>query len=87
MRVLWSHQRKITAVQVYAPTDDADEEEIDEFYQQLKGFMKEIPTQDMRVLMGNWNAKVGKVSDGWNHVMGQHGIGKCNERGERQFAK
>lgn len=49
--------------------------------------MKEIPTQDMRVLMGNWNAKVGKVSDGWNHVMGQHGIGKCNERGERQFAK
>ena len=39
--------------------------------------------------MGDWNAKIGNDNTGWEHVMGAHGIGDKNARGERllQFAQ
>ena len=65
----------ITCIQVYAPTTDADTEEVEEYYQ--KQVLQEIPKKDFLILMGNWNAKIGKGEE-------QGIIGNRNEAGERQ---
>ena len=50
---------KITIIQVYAPTTDHSDEEIEEFYQQLENTVKKMPKKDRLVVMGDWNAKIG----------------------------
>ncbi len=78
----------ITVIQVYAPTADSTEEDIEAFYEQLDETMKEIPKKDIKIVMGDWNAKVGQVNEGWEMAMGRYGFGDRNNRGERllQFA-
>ena len=39
--------------------------------------------KDINILMGDFNAKVGSDSRGYEEVMGQHALGKMNENGER----
>ena len=51
-------------VQVYAPTNDADEETKDSFYDMLQGVTDEIPRHDMIIMMGDWNAKIGAKQEG-----------------------
>jgi hypothetical protein len=72
-------------VQVYAPTADSTEEDIETFYEQLKETLRSIPKKDMKLIMGDWNAKVGTDRGGWEHVMGRYGFGTRNERGERML--
>ena len=51
----------ITVVQVYAPTSDYDDNEIEEVvYDQLRNIIDQIPKKDILVVQGDWNAKVGK---------------------------
>ena len=48
--------------------------------------MDKIPSSDVLLLLGDFNARVGcSVADGdvWKGVRGQHGVGCCNEAGER----
>ena len=52
---------KISVVQVHAPTQDDSEEEVEEFYEQFKSALKYIKFQEMLIIMGDWNAKVGRV--------------------------
>ncbi|KAF7243643.1 Craniofacial development protein 2 [Varanus komodoensis] len=47
----------ITIVQVYAPTTDAEEAEIDQFYEGLQHLVEITPKNDVRIIMGDWNAK------------------------------
>ncbi|XP_042856752.1 craniofacial development protein 2-like [Penaeus japonicus] len=49
----------VTIVQVYAPTTAAEETEIEEFYEQLQEVTESIPSQDIVIIMGDFNAKVG----------------------------
>ena len=71
-------------MQVYAPTNDADEEAKDVFYQQLQNVLDKIPKHDIVILMGDWNAKVGDKQDGEEGVVGHHGLhGERSENGER----
>ena len=44
---------------MYAPTNNADEEEKNIFYQQVQNVLDKIPKHDIVILMGDWNAKVG----------------------------
>ena len=37
----------------------------------------------MKIVIGDWNSKVGRDNDGWEHVMRRHGYGQRNERGEQ----
>ena len=53
-----------TCVQVYAPTNDAEPEVKDEFYEQLQAVIERAPSHDMLVMMGDWNAKVGRPLPG-----------------------
>ena len=54
------------------------EEELEKFYSQLKGGMKQCKSNELLV-MGDFNAKVG--SEKAENVIGSHGLGVMNERG------
>jgi len=70
----------ITLCQVYAPTSVADEVEIETFYETLQDIMDSAPSQDMKIVMGDFNAKV-RSDVQLKSIIGEHGLGECNERG------
>ena len=67
---------------VLCPTNIADEERKEEFYQQLQAVLDRVPRRDIVIVMGNMNAKVGSDNAGRQHVMGAEGMGTINENGE-----
>ena len=74
---------KMNAIQCYAPTNDSDEENKDQFYNRLQTIIDKCPVKDVNILMGYFNAKIGKDNTGYEEVMGKHGLGEINENGER----
>ncbi|CAH8471399.1 unnamed protein product [Schistosoma rodhaini] len=70
-------------IQCYAPTNDYDEDAKNQFYDRLQSIFEKCPTKDLTILMGDFNAKVGKDNTGYEDVMGQYGLGGRNENGER----
>ena len=70
----------ITFIQCYAPTSLASDKEIDSFHNSLQETMDSIPNRDIKVVMGDFNAKVGQGST--NVACGKFGLGKQNIRGE-----
>ena len=49
----------ITVIQVYAPTTDAEEAEVDQFYEDLEDLLELTPKKDVLFIIGDWNAKAG----------------------------
>ena len=49
----------ITVIQVYAPTSNAEEDEVEWFYEDLKDLLELTPKKDVLFITGDWNAKVG----------------------------
>ena len=49
----------ITVIQVYAPTSNAEEAEVERFYEDLQDLLELIPKKDVLFIIGEWNAKVG----------------------------
>ena len=47
----------ITVIQVYAPTTNAEEAEVEWFYEDLQDFLELIPKKDVLFIIGDWNAK------------------------------
>ncbi|XP_063427083.1 craniofacial development protein 2-like [Mytilus trossulus] len=78
----YSKYEKLTVIQTYAPTNDAKEEEKEEFYQQLQDNVSSCNKNDMLIVMGDLNAKVGKDNSNLQEVLGKHGCGTINENGE-----
>ena len=77
-----SKGRKVTILQCYAPTNTADEEEKEDFYEQLPAILDKTPRRDLKILMGDLNAKVGADNRNREIIMGKHGTGIQNENGE-----
>ena len=50
---------KITVIQVYAPTSNAEEAEVERFYKDLPVLLELTPKKDVLFIIGDWNAKVG----------------------------
>ena len=50
----------ITVIQVYAPTSNAEEAEVEQFYEDLQHLLELIPKKDALFITGDWNAKVGR---------------------------
>ena len=77
----------ITVIQVYAPTSNAEEAEVEWFYEDLQDLLKLTPPKDGLFIIGDWNAKVG--SQETPGVTGKFGLGMRNESGQRllSFAK
>ena len=49
----------ITVIQVYAPTSNVEEAEVEWFYEDLQDLLKLTPIKDVLFIVGNWNVKVG----------------------------
>ncbi|GBP75351.1 Craniofacial development protein 2 [Eumeta japonica] len=73
--------KKLTIIQIYAPTEAADEEEIVAFYETTYKAI-EIAHKDF-ILMGDFNAKIGEPQNDEQLVMKQNGYGQRNIRGQR----
>ena len=71
----------ITVIQIYAPTTNAEEAEIEQFYEDLQDLLELTPRKDVLIILGNWNAKVG--SQDIPGVIGKYGLGVQNEAGQR----
>ena len=66
------------AIEAYAPTSNAEEAEVDRFYEDLQDLLE---LNDVFFIIGNWNAKVG--SQETPGVTGKFGLGVQNEAGQR----
>ena len=77
-----SKGRKVTFIQCYSPTNDADEETKQNFYDSLQATVNELPKRDIMLVMGDFNAKIGKDNIGKETIMGTHAMGTMNENGE-----
>ena len=77
----------ITVIQAYAPTSNAEEAEVEWFYEDLQDLLKLTPQKDVLFIIGDWNAQVG--SQEIPGVTGKFGLGIWNETGQRliEFAK
>ena len=71
----------ITVIQVYAPTSNAEEAEVERFYEDLQDLLELTPKNDVLFIIGDWNAKVG--SQETPEVTGKFGLGTQNEAGQR----
>lgn len=74
---------KLTVIQTYAPTNDAEDEEKDRFYSALAKLTESTPAHDVLIVMGDLNARVGGDNEGFELAMGKHGCGEMNDNGER----
>ena len=62
----------ITVIQVYAPSSNAEEAEVEWFYEDLQDLLELTPKKDVLFIIGDWNAKVG--SQGTPGVTGKFGL-------------
>ena len=77
----WGKPFNITAIQVYAPTSNAEEAEVEQFYEDLQDLLELTPQKDVFFIIGDWNAKVG--SQEISGITGKFGLGVQNEARQR----
>ena len=71
----------ITVIQVHAPTSNAEEAEVERFYEDLQALLELTPKKDVLLIIGDWNAKAG--SQEIPGITGKFGLGVQNEAGQR----
>ena len=83
--MIWFHFRgkpfNITVIQVYAPTTNAEEAEVEWFYEDLQDLLELRSKRDVHFIIGDWNTKV--ASQEIPGVTGKFGTGVQNEAGQR----
>ena len=71
----------IMVIQVYTPTSNAEETEVEQFYEDLQDLLELTPQKDVLFIIGDWNAKVG--SQETPGIRGKFGLGIQNEARQR----
>ena len=71
----------IRVIQIYAPTSNAKEAEVEWFYEDLQDLLELTPKKDVLFIIGDWNAKVG--SQEIPGVTGKFGLRVQNEKGQK----
>ena len=71
----------ITVMQVYAPTSNAEEVEVEQFYEDLQDLLELTPKKDVLFIIGDWNAKVG--SQEIPGITGKFVLGVQSDTGQR----
>jgi len=70
----------LVLIQVYMPTSEHDEEEVNDLYERLESMLQETRGDDYVTILGDWNAVVGEGKDELN--VGSYELGTRNERGQ-----
>ena len=70
----------ITVIQAYVPTSNAEEAEVEPFYEDLQDLLAPTPQKDVLFIIGDWNAKVG--SQETPGVTGKFGLGVQKKQGK-----
>ena len=70
----------ITVIQVYAPTRNTEEAEVEQFYEDLQDLLELTPPKDVLFIIGDWNEKVGSQETPGG--TGKFGLGIRNEAGK-----
>ena len=73
----------ISIIQVYSPTSDAEDQDIQDFYDKLQQVIDTTANADALFIMGDFNAKVGDKEE--IGIVGKHGLGNRNSVGERRI--
>ena len=74
----------VTIIQVYAPTSDHEDQEVEELYEQIENTLKKVPKKDLIIIQGDFNAKIGPDAyEVWPCTVGRNGVGETNDRGLR----
>ena len=71
----------ITVIQVYAPTSNAEEAEVEQFYEDLQDLLELTPPKDVLFIIRDWKAKL--RSQKTPQVIGKFGLGMWSEAGQR----
>ena len=71
----------ITVIQVYAPTSNAEEAEVERFYEDLQDLLELTPKKDVLFIIWDWNVKVG--SQETPGITGKFSLGMQNDAGQR----
>nr|CAH8823142.1 unnamed protein product [Trichobilharzia regenti] len=77
-----SKERKVTVIQCYAPTNVSEQEKKEALYRQIQTVMDNVPNGDIRILMGDMNAKLGGDNTIRELTMGHEAFGEMNDNGE-----
>ena len=68
-------------ISAYAPTLGHSDEDKERFYSSLSDIIKGVPSSQKLLLLGDFNARVGRDSSSWENVIGRHGVGRENSNG------
>ena len=80
MQIPLSKQATATSISAYAPTMTNPEEVKDKFYEELDSLITTVRTEKL-IVLGDFNARVGKDHQAWHRNIGKHGVGNCNSNG------
>ena len=81
---LRANPSNITVIQVYAPTTDYTDDQIERFYSQLQKIINQASKRDILIIQGYWNANVGKdAQKNWQDICGPFCNTTTKERGLR----
>ena len=76
-------KRTATLISAYAPAMTNPDDVKDKFYEELEALISTVSQSDKLILLGDFNAHVGKDHHAWKGVLGHHRIGKCYSNGLR----
>ena len=81
LRIPLSNGNYLTLFSVYAPTLNSEDYIKDSFYTILSNAIKSVPKRDKLLVLGDFNARVGRDYKLWEGILGKQGIGSCNSNG------
>lgn len=81
LRLHLSRDRFATVVCAYAPTMDYTDVAKESFYAALRAEITKCSKNDRLIVLGDFNARVGKDNSLWPNTIGKHGVGRCNSNG------
>ena len=81
LRLKLAKNRHATIISAYAPTLDHEDDVKEQFYAELDNIFTTIPNEDKVIILGDFNARVGRNSPLWKGIIGKDGVGKCNYNG------
>lgn len=82
LRLHLANDNYLNVISVYAPTMDKDDDIKAKFYEEVTHALSKVLPREQVLLMGDFNARVGRDFEAWPKVLGRHGVGNMNSNGQ-----